>query len=238
MTASDLIKSHEGLMLRRKGKVEHICLMCGKLYFVFPSRSATSKYCSMECSKKAAVKTLRRVNKENDTKITVPCSRCGAPVTRRQAVIDKYTSRYCSTACKAAAYNKHVALKCTICGKEYERHPSDMKKTAGAGSFCSKKCRGQAMSEMQKGDRNPFWRGGVSPQNKLIRNGKMMMNWRKAVFERDNYTCKVCGKRGGQLHAHHIVEFHKDRLNFDVNNGLTAHARCHYEGLHGFSRTS
>jgi len=30
------------------------------------------------------------------------------------------------------------------------------------------------------------------------------IDWRKSVFERDDYTCCECGKQGGTLNAHHI----------------------------------
>lgn len=57
-------------------------------------------------------------------------------------------------------------------------------------------------------------------------------NWRTAVFKRDNFTCKKCGKRDGQpLQAHHIkrwIEF--PDLRFVVSNGITlCEDPCHKE---------
>lgn len=55
-------------------------------------------------------------------------------------------------------------------------------------------------------------------------------DWRKAVFERDNYTCKKCFHRGGILHAHHIKEWAKfPDLRYEVDNGLTLCKKCHKE---------
>lgn len=53
-------------------------------------------------------------------------------------------------------------------------------------------------------------------------------NWRKQVFERDNYTCKECGQIGGKLNADHIKPYcaYPD-LRWDINNGRTLCVECH-----------
>lgn len=54
------------------------------------------------------------------------------------------------------------------------------------------------------------------------RNSPKYKIWREKVFERDDYTCQICNRRGGSLNAHHIKPF-KDypKLRFDVKNGVT-----------------
>jgi rubrerythrin len=86
-----------------------------------------------------------------------------------------------------------------------------------------------------KGEKNVNWKGGVTPLNEKIRKSPTYKEWRKAVFERDNYTCQMCGKKGGKLHAHHIRLFSEyPELRFEVNNGLTLCKNpCHKtKGLH------
>ncbi|MBA7541982.1 hypothetical protein ES705_34298 [subsurface metagenome] len=88
------------------------------------------------------------------------------------------------------------------------------------------------MSKSQKGkygEKNPNWKGGITPKNHLIRNSDEFENWRKSVFERDNYTCRKCNKRGGlYLHAHHIKSFAEyPELRFRVSNGITLCEDCH-----------
>lgn len=78
-----------------------------------------------------------------------------------------------------------------------------------------------------------------------IQSSRVYRLWRKSVFERDKYTCLICGKVGGQINAHHIASF-KDYplLRFDVNNGVTLCVDCHYithrkkEGKHYANKIS
>jgi len=53
-------------------------------------------------------------------------------------------------------------------------------------------------------------------------------NWRVKVYNRDNFTCCICTKRGGELNAHHILLFSKyPELRLEVDNGITLCASCH-----------
>jgi 5-methylcytosine-specific restriction endonuclease McrA len=55
--------------------------------------------------------------------------------------------------------------------------------------------------------------------------------WRSAVFDRDDYTCQKCKKRGGDLQAHHIKAYAKyPALRWVVSNGTTlCKTPCHVE---------
>lgn len=58
------------------------------------------------------------------------------------------------------------------------------------------------------------------------------------MYERDDYTCKNCGRRGGiygdaELHAHHIVPKSNDGVH-ELDNLATLCSDCH-RAVHGSS---
>lgn len=78
------------------------------------------------------------------------------------------------------------------------------------------------------GANHPNWKGGITPQNHLDRNANEYKTWRTKVFQRDDFTCQLCGEHGGKLNAHHIVPFAKDKSKrTDVENGITLCEDCH-----------
>lgn len=85
------------------------------------------------------------------------------------------------------------------------------------------------LSEMRKGDKHWNWKGGNYINNLKHRKSLEYKQWRKAVFERDKYTCVWCGdKQGGNLNADHIKPFaHYPELRLDINNGRTLCVPCH-----------
>lgn len=76
-------------------------------------------------------------------------------------------------------------------------------------------------------EKNPNWLG----DRKMLKRPRTSYEgnkWRKAVFERDNYTCQECGKHGGKLNAHHIVGYYEnEEERWNVDNGITLCVPCH-----------
>lgn len=112
--------------------------------------------------------------------------------------------------------------------------PSELSLIRSRESF-NEKYKGKKRPERQ-GLNCPRWKGGITPINHAIRTSLDSVNWRRKVFERDNYTCQECGVRNGDgkthtLHAHHIKPFYKyPELRFEVSNGKTLCKDCHLKG--------
>lgn len=58
------------------------------------------------------------------------------------------------------------------------------------------------------------------------RNSPAVKRWRKEVFSRDNYKCRIAdNKCNGKIEAHHILPWRDFvELRYEINNGITL---CH-----------
>lgn len=67
------------------------------------------------------------------------------------------------------------------------------------------------MSENRKGKAlgsdNASWKGGATPFLNKLKRLTEYKNWQSSVMKRDNFTCRKCGTRGGDLTAHHLTSF-------------------------------
>ena len=100
------------------------------------------------------------------------------------------------------------------------------KKKPWAGKFLTEAGRQKLRDKC--GNKCYNWKGGITPLNKAIRNSFEYKAWRKSVFERDNWTCVWCRKRGGYIEADHIKPFaYYPELRFAIDNGRTLCRECH-----------
>lgn len=91
----------------------------------------------------------------------------------------------------------------------------------------AKRCR-SCQKKYQRGPNGANWKGGLTPISEKIRASDESKLWRKAVFDRDNYTCQHCFRRGVILNAHHLKAFSKfPELRFEISNGQTLCKDCH-----------
>jgi hypothetical protein len=129
--------------------------------------------------------------------------------------------KFCSRECFGKNYtiSHSVARQCKCCGKSY----SVLNSYGGKKYFCSLACAKKYLIK----DRHPSWKGGIK-KDKDRRKSFEGSQWRKAVFERDNYTCVLCMVRGGRLEADHIKPYSMfPELRYEINNGRTLCSSCH-----------
>lgn len=189
------------------------CKMCGKEVM---AKKSTRKYCSGLCAKKFHYKHKRIPHYRE-------CLECGKRIRVSPSRL-KYNN-YCSKECHLNNMKKNAGKEiCQVCGKEYLCSKSQ-KKLRGRKT-CSKECQSILITSLAK----KRWEGHHSNRAiiRRIRYSKDMNNWRWAVFERDDYTCQMCGKKGGYLEADHIKPFAQHpELRFDIRNGRTLCRPCH-----------
>ncbi len=84
-------------------------------------------------------------------------------------------------------------------------------------------------SEMFKGEKNPMWKGGISPINNLIRGSLEYKLWEDSIKNKNCNCCQKCNdNRPRQLVAHHILNFSQfPELRFAIDNGITFCKQCH-----------
>ena len=96
--------------------------------------------------------------------------------------------------------------------------------------------RGREKQKSRSGENHWNWKGGITPKNQMGRNSLAYKKWRTDVFRRDNYTCQMCGARGGNLNAHHKKPWAKfPEFRFSLENGITLCHNCH-KTVHGRKR--
>jgi len=67
-----------------------------------------------------------------------------------------------------------------------------------------------------------------TPENKRERH-RFRRETQMKVFERDDFTCQICGVRGGILHVDHIQSWAMyPELRFEMDNCRTVCMACHY----------
>lgn len=93
--------------------------------------------------------------------------------------------------------------------------------------FCSRRCKDKGQDI--RGENNPNWKGGITEENRVERSSKRHKQWSQQILQRDDYVCQACGKRGGDLHAHHLLGFKLHRqYRYILENGITLCLQCHY----------
>jgi len=84
------------------------------------------------------------------------------------------------------------------------------------------------LAEQKRGANNPQWKGGITPFGNQIRQGVQALV--PEVFRRSDYTCRLCGRRGGLLTVHHVLPiWARPDLALDITNLVPLCEGCHLQ---------
>lgn len=238
-------------LLRRKKYVKKCCT-CQK---EFITSRKEAKYCSIACKPQCQKQS-----------ITVKCSICGEEKIVNPYKVKTQKDFYCSDECKNKGYSLKYSgensaryssrkVNCNICGKEFTRNISEINKYKH--NYCSKACASKGWTKYFSGENNPSYgkerldmrgennwnynpnktREQRQKDRKLLEN----TNWVNKVLKRDNYTCKCCGKKGGDLIAHHLDGYNWCvEKRYVIENGVTLCNKCHknFHRLYGYGNNT
>jgi 5-methylcytosine-specific restriction endonuclease McrA len=129
-------------------------------------------------------------------------------------------------------YHIRKFYKCPYCDKERGRNIQPDGRNKGIYKTCgSLGCilKGRSKPNPLKahhGCNHPKW---LTDRSKVKYRPRYEMTiWTREVFERDNYTCRACGQKGGNLQAHHILSYAKfPKQRWNLANGMTLCLSCH-----------
>jgi len=94
--------------------------------------------------------------------------------------------------------------------------------------YCSRRCANSDKIGKMLGKNNPAWKGGLSRRGRYLRTTPEYYFWRNQVLRRDNFTCQICGKIGGEIQADHKLPFaYYPEKRFLEENGRTLCKNCH-----------
>ncbi len=156
----------------------------------------------------------------------VDCAYCFKEVNKKPVHVRKNINNFCSKKhnilfMKKNAFNKN----CEVCGKVFYCQPCQVR--LRNRKTCSMECKGILKKRIARKlrEENGFTKHQI---DRCLRYSTDAENWRKAVFERDNFICQMCFKRGGYLEADHIKPWaYFPELRFELNNGRTLCRKCH-----------
>lgn len=95
----------------------------------------------------------------------------------------------------------------------------------------------------QSGEKAWKWKGGITPISRAIRGCFKYRQWRSDIFTKDDFTCVLCGQRGGDIEADHYPKrfceiFSENNIKsleqaegceefWNINNGRVLCKKCH-----------
>lgn len=186
-----------------------VCRLCGEPFVVKPYRAESAHYCSQTCARTDP-------SRRHDMSLFILANPIPGSDANRFQVGHRQSAEARAKMSKAkqghTPWNKGVPMT-----DEVKQKVSAARKGKRGGRTFVK---GQVPWNKGIGDK--------TPEQKRIRTSPAYRAWRLAVFVRDDYTCVLCGERGGNLNADHILRFSDyPELRLDTDNGRTLCEPCH-----------
>lgn len=195
-------------------------------------------------------KRIEDLPKNNNYKVVVECPNCGEVREVYHKSIIKAGHTFCHSCVMkekfektlkiGSIYNRLTVIKPSTksgysicrceCGNETEVWNPNLKRGTTKSCGCLRSENMKENGYNPQGEEHWNWQGGKTDKRRIAMSRKDYQDWRKSVFERDNYTCVRCEQWGGELRAHHIMSFSKyPKLRTDLDNGVTLCDNCHRE---------
>ena len=194
---------------KAKSRYSLVCLECGKK---FTTKHRKQKFCSVEC------KAKNRRDREESL-----CDYCGKPIKLTKYKIENSDHHFCNKECYDKWQSKKEEVLCDYCGKLINLPKCYVKRSNH--HFCDKEC----FSKWNAGENSSSWNPNLTDEDRQDRRLiEGYNNFIKQVLERDDYTCRLTNKRGGNLEVHHLncySDFKEGRT--DINNCITLSKEIH-----------
>jgi hypothetical protein len=185
---------------------------------------------------------------ESHTRVVVQCQFCSKIRTVEYRELVKANHTFCRCCARAndlvgLKFNRLTVIRLDkkrgsigqlrwICECECGIVKSVMGQCLVRGHTSSCGCYNRDIVRAMIGERSPHWNPTLTDEDRIVgRNHSENHFWKKAVMERDDYTCRVCGdNRSGNLRVHHLYSYTAyPEHQFDVNNGVTLCEMHHVE---------
>lgn len=212
-------------MTTNKSLVTLICPNCSGQWTmtlgVYKARTKNRKTalcCSVACANKCRISRGKLQAKE--------CLRCNVEFATYHS-----KQKFCSRTCSDVSDKATTQCDNCLCLFEFFDSTLKWKQLRNKGNPIKNYCSVVCYQHHYTGHLTPNWiedRSQIKNKDKSIRASKQMVEWRKHVFERDQYTCQECKRKGTHIQAHHIVPYSLDlSLAFEPINGITLCIGCH-----------
>lgn len=201
--------------------MEYKCSECKNLFIAkaYPLRKFCSRLCFRASRRGKPVKEMN-----------FSCALCG----KRYRVKPSHLARrrYCSNTCLSSALKgKSIAWFTGKPFSEEHRKNLSLSHMGGKSHLGIKHTEETKMkiSAANQGVSIDDWSGFKRNQNYLDRRS-FRTTIQRQVFERDDYTCQLCGQKGVALQVDHIQSWKEYvELRFCIDNCRTLCMGCHYQ---------